>query len=382
MSTKIKILQVTSGFRKGVSGGIPSVINNYCTSDVWNEEIQFDYLSLGYQTFEPYRKKLEQNHGSLYCLDIHSQGVKQLADIYIRLKKFLKNHSYNIVHINSGALTQVLTCCKAVKDSGNILVVAHSHNAISKTGLKGQIYNILKPLFNKYADAWFACSQMAAESMFPKNILCERKWILIPNAIEMKRFAYNSEIRKQYREAFGISNKYVIGHVGRFNEQKNHCFLIDVFSEIVKKREDAILLLIGEGALKDDIQEFVNKKGLSEKVIFTGQRTDVEKIMQAMDIFAFPSLYEGLGMVLIEAQVSGLDVIASDILPIETCISNNIKYVELNSKYWVKYLSEKKLDKDRMTCSSETIASGQIYDLTIATNFLKQTYFQLVQKID
>lgn len=379
VNRKLKVLQVTSGFRKGVSGGIPSVIHNYCTSEAFDQDVHFDYLALGYQTFEPYREDLEKNGGKLYCLDIHATGIKQLVCIYFRLKEFIKNHQYDIIHINSGALTQVLACCKAAKDAGSKCVIAHSHNAINKTGIKGIVYNNLKPLFVKYADAWFACSRMAAESMFPDSILNNNRWVLIPNAIEMKNYAFNEEIREKYRKELGIENKYVVGHVGRFNEQKNHRFLIDVFSKMISIKEDAVLLLVGEGALRSDIQRIVEEKGISDKVIFTGQRSDANNLMQAMDIFAFPSLFEGLGMVLIEAQVAGLKVIASDSLPKEAEISKNIKFIESDPNLWVELLCKNTNDDDRKAQSKEAIDNGQNYELSMAAIALKKIYFHLIQ---
>ena len=176
----------------------------------------------------------------------------------------------------------------------------------------------------------------------------------------------------------GIENKYVVGHVGRFNEQKNHRFLIDVFSKMISIREDAVLLLVGEGALKSDIQRSVKEKGISDKVIFTGQRSDANNLMQAMDIFAFPSLFEGLGMVLVEAQVAGLKVIASDSLPKEAQISKNIKFIESDQNLWVKLLC-KNTNDDRNVQSKVAIDNGQNYELSMAAMALKEIYFHLIQ---
>jgi len=374
---KIKVLQVTSGFRKGVSGGIPSVLHNYCTSPVFDDdEVGFDYLSLGYQTFEPYRKELEDYGGALYNLDIHVSGIKRLIYIFIRLRKFLKKHKYDIVHINSGALTQVLVSAMAAKSVGIKRIIAHSHNAIVKAKSREIIYNFLKPLFYLFADEYYACAEMAAASMFPNEILKKHKWIMIPNAIKIEKFKYNEKIRNQYREEYKLENKYVIGHVGRFNEQKNHTFLIDVFSEVFKRHDDAVLLLIGAGDLQDKVVDKVKTLGIDDKVIFMGQRKDANCFMQAMDVFAFPSLYEGLGMVLIEAQVSGLKIVSSDTVPYnETNVTDCIQYKPLGDvKAWVDAICTDNGEYKRYDRSKKITASG--YELNAAAEKLKKIYME------
>lgn len=379
MENKIRILQVTSGFRQGVSGGIPSVLHNYCTAGVFEKKVHFDYLALGYQTFEPYRADFEKRGGKLFCLNIHSSGLKQLVDIYIYLKKFLKTHRYDIVHVNSGALTQVLSSCKAAKDAGINIVIAHSHNAIKKQGLKGKLYNFLKNMFYGWADAWFACSEVAAKSMFPTNIIDEKRWTLIPNAIDMERFTFSEEVRNHYRANLGLEGKYVIGHVGRFNNQKNHIFLIEIFAEVIKIRQNAVLLLVGAGDLMPSIKEQVALHRLSEKVIFAGQRQDANALMQAMDVFVFPSLFEGLGMVLIEAQVSGMSVLTSDTIPGETKISDNISYISLEDKdEWVYKLLTSDNSPNRVKASYTIRNDGKSFDLWYAANSLCELYIEIM----
>lgn len=375
-NAKIKVLQVTSGFRKGISGGIPSVLYNYCTSPAFDDdEVGFDYLALGYQTFEPYRAELEKGGGVLYDLGIHVSGMKRNLQIYKNLKKFLKEHKgeYDIVHINSGALVQVLASALAAKSAGIGKVIIHSHNAIVKAKSREIAYKFLKPLFYLCVDEYYACSESAARSVFPRRVVSDHKWTLIPNAIEIDKFKFNIDVRNQYRMEYGLQDKFVIGHVGRFNEQKNHKFIINVFAEVCRQRSDAVLLLVGAGELQNKVSEQAKSLGVLDKVIMVGQRRDANCFMQAMDVLLFPSLYEGLGMVLIEAQVSGLNVISSDRVPInETNVTPCIKYVSIDDySPWVKLIDE--IDtRGRCDMSSSVAARG--YELKSAALNLKKLY--------
>lgn len=381
MDKTIRILQVTSGFRKGVSGGIASVLYNYCTASVFDDNFKFDYLALGYQTYELYRADLERHGGQLYNLDIHLSGIKQLITIFRHVRGFLKGRNYDIVHINSGALTQVLATALAVKTASKATVIVHSHSsfgALKKTKFREIIYKYMKLLFYLCADQYFACSELAAESMFPKRIIKKHKWTLIPNAIQVERFEYNQEIRKKYREEFGLQDKYVIGHVGRFNEPKNHEFLINVFYKVTRCCENAVLLLVGTGELQPKIKLMVDRLGISDKVIFAGQRRDVNCLLQAMDIFVFPSVFEGLPLTLVEAQTSGLLTVSSDRVPYEaTKITDYISYLPLEDEQkWVDYICVH--NKKYLRASQIQNIKSAGYEIEVAAENLKKLYMELI----
>ena len=154
---------------------------------------------------------------------------------------------------------------------------------------------------------------------------------MIPNAIDTEKYRFNPEIRDEVRCSLGIQDKFVIGHIGRFVYQKNHDFLIDIFNEVHKQNHNAVLLIIGVGILLHDVKSKVHRLGLDNAVMFLGVRQDAYKFYQAFDVFLLPSRYEGLGIVAIEAQTSGLPVICSDNVPQETKISNNIFYLSINN---------------------------------------------------
>ena len=163
-----------------------------------------------------------------------------------------------------------------------------------------------------------------------KNAVDEGRVKFIKNGIETERFAFDQQKRRIKRNEMNIGDKFVVGHVGRFMQQKNHVFLIDIFNEIHKKRSDSVLMLVSDGRLMDEIKHKVHNLGLDDSVLFLGNRGDVNELMQAMDVFLFPSLWEGLPLTGIEAQTAGLPVIMSDTITDEVCITDNIYKVSLN----------------------------------------------------
>ena len=196
--------------------------------------------------------------------------------------------------------------------------------------------DIFKILLKKYATDYFACSEIAGKWLFGKNIVKSSKFKIIHNAVDYEKFKYNEEERNKIRDDLKIANNdIVIGHVGRFTNQKNHEFLIDVFYEMHKINKHYKLLLIGTGILEENIKAKVEKLKLSEYVIFLGFKNDVYRYMNAMDIFAFPSLYEGLGLGLVEAQANGIPCFATkDTIPSEVKINNNFEFIELDIEKW------------------------------------------------
>ena len=188
----------------------------------------------------------------------------------------------------------------------------------------------------QYATHWVGCSKLACEWLFGKGCVERGEARVILNGIDSTLFVYNEKVRLEIRQELGIEDKFVIGHVGRFVNQKNHTFLLDIFAEICKRRNDAVLLLIGIGELMDSMKKKAANLGIADKVRFVGFRDDRNRFMQAMDSFLFPSLYEGLSVVLVEAQASGLPVFASDSTTSETKYSPYMKFLslELSASEW------------------------------------------------
>ena len=215
--------------------------------------------------------------------------------------------------------------------------IAHSHTSNFDSDLKKPIRNMTKHLIPMYATDFFGCSDEAMEFMFGKR--AAKDGIVINNAIDTSKFTFSEKTRKKIRKEFSLpADSFVVGHVGRFNYPKNHEFLISIFNELLKEEPSAKLLLVGDGENKAIIKKQVSDLGISKSVIMTGVRNDIHDIMQAMDVFVMPSRYEGLPVVSIEAQASGLPCVFSDVVTTDLNITGNCRFIslKLNTKGWVE----------------------------------------------
>lgn len=270
---------------------------------------------------------------SCYAEENKEQFMKEFDEIL--------DEGYDVVHLHTKQWKSFLMeeiCKKHCVPK----VIVHAHN----TGIdtldpirrkkEELLHEQVKQKFNEsMATDFWACSRMAADFLFGEQIPRDRIKIM-PNAIELDTFAYDQNVRDKYRREYGLEDSFVIGHVGRFVYQKNHEFLINVFSAISKEVENVRLILIGDGELLGKVQNQAKILGLENKILFLGKRDDVENWYQAMDVFCLPSRFEGLGMVLIEAQTSGLPCIGSSNVPKDVEISNNIVRLELDINEWAK----------------------------------------------
>lgn len=244
-------------------------------------------------------------------------------------KFFEQHHDYDVVHMHSSSKNYYILKCAA---KWNIPVrVAHSHNTGFQTRnpLAIALGNMMMKPMRKYATHWAGCSKLACEWLFGKGCVERGEAKVILNGIDSTLFVYDEKVRNEVRKEMNLEDKFVIGHVGRFVNQKNHTFLLDIFAEVVNRRQDAMLVMIGIGELMDAMKQKAEMLGIADKVIFAGFRDDRNRLMQAMDSFLFPSLYEGLSVVLIEAQASGMPVFTSDTTTTETMYSPHMKFLSL-----------------------------------------------------
>ena len=369
-----KPIRVAHIIGKWLGGGVESVVMNYYRY-IDRDKIQFDFICDEDSTNIPY-EEIEKMGGKVILIPPYQKIIKY----HKKLKQVLKDGNYKIVHSHINALS--VFSLFAAKCAGVPIRIAHSHSTSNKKEWKKNIIkNILRPFSKVFATDYFACSEHAGRWLFGNKEFDKGNVYILNNAIDVDKFKYDENVRKEVRKELGINDDtLVIGHVGRFVEQKNHRFLIDIFNEVHKEKANSILLLVGQGPLMAEIKEKVKKLGLEKSVIFLGQRNDVNRLYQAMDVFLFPSLYEGLGLVLIETQCSGCYCVASSEVPTIANLNKSIKFIPLkvNETEWAK-----EVIKDanfRLKKSNINIFKEKGFDIRYKSKELIKKYLNLYHR--
>ena len=314
-----------------------------------------------------YGEEIHQLGGKIYIIPLKSKyPISSFMSIY----KIVKNNQYKyVMRVNEHSLSTIDLL--AARLGGANKLIMRSSNASS--GSKGKVF--LHKLFRFMTDIIpnirFAPSKLAAEYSFGRNCLESGKAFLLPNGLDLKKFKFDDKVRQQYRNELKCTEKFVVGHIGRFNPQKNHVFLVKIFAEFKKIYPQSMLLLIGTGSGEDDIRRLVQDLGIEDSVKFLGVRKDIPELLCAMDIFIFPSLYEGMPNTVIEAQATGLPCLISDNITKEVAITPIVYYENLNKSpvIWVKNISNIHL-KNRNEYNELLRMHG--YDIqSVSQNFIK-----------
>lgn len=363
----IRILHVVSSLNRG--SGIMSVIMNYYRN-IDREKVQFDFLYF-LEMQETYKEEIYNLGGRLFQLPSPSLlSYKEYANFFAVNSKDYKAVHLHLVFLNGFILP-------LAKRNGIKNLITHSHNTLYSDKKLSAIRNRLLCLpIKKNANYYFACSKAAGEALYGKKYIELGKVKIINNAIDVERFKYNPEIRMKVRSEYHIEDKFVIGHVGRFAEQKNHTFLLDIFAEIKKRRPESVLMLIGDGPLFKKVKTKAELLGLKDSVLFLGTKKNVENYLQAMDTFVLPSLFEGLPVVGVEAQTSGLRCIFSEAITEEILLCNS-KMLGLSNcaKIWADALIEFGVDYNRE--DSINIIRNKGFDIIEESYKLGLFYFNL-----
>lgn len=366
MNRVVKVLYVNGNIMR--RGGIEAFMMNYFRN-IDPAKVHIDFLVHGYGKGE-FDDEIEAKGSKILHVPTKSKHpIKYVKE----LKKIFLTGEYDIVHSHVDAMSCWIL--KVAKKCGVKVRIAHSHNTdhLTTNRLKYAINEYARKNICKYATHCFACSEAAGRWLFGKNT-----FQVIPNAIECDKFRFSGILRKKTREEIGICDKnIVIGHVGRFDTQKNQGFLIDVFEELYQKNHNVRLLLIGDGWMKKSIEVMVREKKLQDVVNFMGSQKDVNNYYNAMDLFTLPSLFEGLGIVLLEAQINGLPAFASDVVPKEVVISDNVTFLPLDKQKWVSELVE---SITMLDSRSDNYIDCEKYDIHRAASMLTEVYIDMVLK--
>lgn len=325
----MKILEV---FGEPISnGGQESFVMN----TVWHMDrtgLEIDYVTPYYCDNDFYRERIVRMGGEIFSFGLEFVPGKSRWNIYKPLKKVLGKKSYDVVHIHSGSVSVLSIAALAAKRMGVEKIITHSHCAAEHKNLKYYIakYSCM-PLLAVCPNIYCACSQVAGDWKYSRKV-ARNKLHILKNGVDLELFHFDSEVSLFMREKMGIEKEdFVVGHVGRFSYQKNHEFLIDIFRELKNRENHCKLMLVGTGEEQVSIIQKVEKYGLKKDVIFCGNVNNVQDYMKAMDIFVLPSRYEGLPIVGVEAQASGLPVITSDQVSSELKMIDEVEFLPLEA---------------------------------------------------
>ena len=361
----VRVLHIVTNMDRG---GLETMLMNYYRH-MDREKIQFDFLEHR-RDRAAYDDEIESLGGRIFRLP----RLNPLSSDYFHaLNAFFAAHpEYRIVHSHLDCMSAYPLC--AAKNAKVPVRIAHAHSTSQDRNWKLVFKLISKKLISLYTTDLFACSADAGEWMFGTKDVH-----ILPNAIDIERYAFNLLIRNQTKKALGLDDAFVIGHVGRFSAVKNHSFLTDVFAQIKRQEPNSKLLLVGAGSEMQAVQQKVKALGLGADVIFTGVRNDVANLMQAMDVFVFPSLYEGLGIVLIEAQAAGLPCVVSDTIPQEAYLTDLVTAEKLSSSVekWAEKILKKR-DFPRTDRRDEIAAHG--FDITTEAVKLQEFYINAYEQ--
>ncbi len=341
MEQKIKILFFIDRF---LLGGIQALIYDI-VSLADRDKMQIEILYLDDGVVYPMEQAMRDIDITIHQLKgVWMRTPLDFPAYFAAVDNFFAEHNdYDVVHMHSGSKNYYIL--QAAAKRGIKVRVAHSHNTDfqTKNPISKFVGDIMKRPLKRYATHQCGCSKVACEWLFGRGSVERGESQVILNGVDGSLFSYDEQTRAELRRELNIEDKFVLGHVGRFENQKNHTFLLDIFAEVVKQNPNSALLLVGIGSLQPILEQKATELGLRDKVNFLGFRADRERILQAMDCFVFPSLYEGLGIVLIEAQISGLPLFVSTGIPKDLDILPEITYLSLtdNAREWAQAIISK-----------------------------------------
>lgn len=334
MDQPIRILQVLTIMNRG--GAEAMIMNYYRNMD--RTKVQFDFLLHRHEK-GAYDDEIKSLGGKIHIMP--SINPRNYFAYIAALKQFFKSHTeYQIVHSHLNGLSGIIL--KQAKKQGVPIRIAHSHTSLFHINLnpfskeraslgyifKFMVQNVLRKSVRKNANYYFSCGDKASLWLYGRKN--QSKVQIINNAIAAEDFEYDRDLSMRLRKELGIDNNLVIGHVGNFVPEKNHHFLFQVFDEILKKQPISKLILVGGGGLQRQFEELAQQMGITKHIIFMGVRKDVDQLLQAFDVFLFPSTNEGLPVTLIEAQAAGLKILASENISNELDITGNLTFMSLD----------------------------------------------------
>lgn len=361
----IRVLHVLGGLARG--GAETMVMNLYRAVD--RSKIQFDFI-IHTDKRQDYYDEIIALGGRIYTIPkFDGKNIFKLRSIW---KRFFKEHpEYKILHSHVRSYASIYI---PIAKKYGVKTIIHSHSTNEGKGLNRLIKRIMEFPLRYQADYLMACSNEAGKWLYGAKACQKSNYIFIPNAIDTDKYLFSKETAENYRKIFGLQGKFVLGHVGRFHEAKNHAFLLEVFAKVLEKRADAILLLVGDGGLRSEIEHKIRELKIENQVILTGSREDVPQLLQAMDIFVFPSRWEGLPVTVVEAQAIGLPCLISEKITTDVDLSALVKRLPIDdSNKWCEAILE--TDTQKLNVIAEIKKAG--FDVKDTAERLMEFYISI-----
>lgn len=350
-----------------VGGAETFIMKVFRTID--RSRMMFDFLVSDHKKCF-YDDEIKKLGGKIFYGEFKSRHpVKSFLKIY----ETVKSQHYRAVFRCSEHPMAFLDLLAAKLGGAKVLVIRSTNTSAGGGILSKMLAVLFRPLLNAIATIKIAPSTEAGEWLFGKQKMASGEVLLMHNGVEIDKFSFKPEIRDTLRKELSLDNKFVVGHVGRFNIQKNHAFLLDIFAAIAERRPDAVLMLVGQGELEHEIRNKVSALGLSERVLFMGVRSDVNRLMMAMDVFVFPSLYEGMPNTVIEAQATGLPCVISDTITKEAAITELVVYKSLHESVetWVEQVLS--MNKAQLREETKALLVRAGYNISTTSCLLAQS---------
>lgn len=322
-------------------GGQESVVKNMLSSFDLKKDFNIDLFTPYYSDNKEIIDLVEKNNGKVIALNIAFKTGDNRFLLRKPVNEFFNNaKKYDVVHIHTGSLTTMYVYAMIAKKHRVKKVIVHSHIANTNDSLVKKVYkNVLCFLMKKFIDIYMGCSRNAIDTKFTKDI--QKKAIVVNNGIEVEKYKYNEKYRLEIREKYNINDKFVIGSLGRISKQKNNKFIVDIFVELLNNFDDInknkiVLMMVGDGDFLYEVKKYADEKKLTNNIIFTGNQVETYKYYQAFDVFIMPSIFEGLPVTSLEAQMSGITCLLSDKVDENCNISSKTKFLSIEStKEWV-----------------------------------------------
>ena len=365
----LRILQVLPRLRRG--GSQTMVMNLYRAID--RSAVQFDFIIFT-SDHDDYYEEIYKLGGKVFHFAKYNGFNRRL--IKKEWDSFFNDHpEYKVIHSHVRSFASIYL---PIAKKHGLVSIIHSHSTSNGKGFKGFLKSVLEYPLRFQADYLFACSSEAGEWLYGRKATHKNNYFIFPNAIDLRHFTYSEITRNEIRSRLSLDNKFVVGHVGGFETPKNHSFLLSIFAEILKINSNSCLLLVGDGTLEQEIKKKCFQLNISDKVVFAGLQEDVAQFLFAMDVFVFPSLWEGLPVSVVEAQASGLPCFISSTITRDVYLTNLIasKALSESPSIWAEDIC-KEITCKRDRCDFEKTDEYYLFDVSAASQRLLNFYLSI-----